>query len=63
MTQSVKRPTLDFGSGHDLTVGDVEPGVGPCTDSVEPAWDSVSLPLSPAHSLTLKNKYFLKRIP
>ena len=35
-------PTLDFGSGHDLTVHGFEPRVGPCTDSVEPAWDILS---------------------
>ena len=28
VAQSVKRPTLDFGSGHDLTVHDFEPHVG-----------------------------------
>ena len=43
---SVKRPTLDFGSGHDLMVGGFEPRVGLCTDTVEPAWDSVSPSLS-----------------
>ena len=25
MAQSVKRPTLDFGSGHGLKVGGIEP--------------------------------------
>ena len=40
--------TLDFGSGHDLTVREFEPHIGLRTDSVEPAWDSLSpsLPLS-----------------
>ena len=28
MAQSVKRPTLDFGSGHDLTVCEFEPRIG-----------------------------------
>ena len=37
MARLVKRPT----SGHDLTVRGFEPSV-----SVEPAWDSVSLPVS-----------------
>ena len=27
----------DFGSGHDLTVRGLEPHVGLCTDSAEPA--------------------------
>ena len=45
VAQSAKRPTLDFGSGHDLLVCELEPGVRLCTDSVVPAWDSLSLPL------------------
>ena len=28
VAQSVKHSTLDFGSGHDLTVGKFEPHVG-----------------------------------
>ena len=39
MAQLVKRPTLDFGSGHDLMVPGTEPHVGFCADSAEPAWD------------------------
>ena len=35
--QSVKGPTLGFGSGHDLTAHESEPRVGLCADSVEPA--------------------------
>ena len=31
--------TLDLGSGHDLLV------IGLCADSVEAAWDALSLPL------------------
>ena len=46
MAQSVKRLTLDLGSGHNLTVGEVEPRIGLCTDREEPAWDSLSLSLS-----------------
>ena len=46
MVQLVKRPTLDFGSGHDLTVRGVEPRIRLFTDSGEPAWDSLSLLLS-----------------
>ena len=39
---SVKHLTLDFGSGHDLTVHEIEPHIGLCTDSADPAWDSLS---------------------
>ena len=47
VAQLVERPTLDFGSGHDLTVHGFEPHVGLCADSVEPAWKlSLSLSLS-----------------
>ena len=47
MVQYVEHPTLDLGSGHDLTVLEFEPHIGICIDGVEPAWDSVSpsLPL------------------
>ena len=44
VAQSVKHLTLDFSSGHDLTVHEIEPRVGLCTDRVEPAW-ILSLPL------------------
>ena len=46
MAQLVKRLTLDFGSGHDLMVHEREP-LGLCADSVERAWDSVSLSVPP----------------
>ena len=36
MAQSVKRLTLGFSSGHDLTVHGFEPYVGLSTDSAEP---------------------------
>ena len=49
MAQSVKRQTLDFGSGHDLTVRGIEPHSGLCADSIEPAWDSLSLSLLLLH--------------
>ena len=45
VAQSVRRLTLDFGSGHDLTVREFGPRVGLCTDSAEPAWNSLSLSL------------------
>ena len=40
VAQLVKRLTLDFGSGHDLAVHEIEPLV---ELSPEPAWDSLSL--------------------
>ena len=46
MAQLVKRPTLDFGLGHDLTVREIEPRVCLRAGTEEPAWDSVSLSLS-----------------
>ena len=60
VAQSIKCLTLGFSSGHDLTVHKIEPHIGLCTVSMEPAWDSLSLflfasPHSRAHtpSLTL----------
>ena len=41
MAQSVKRPTLDFGLYHDLTICEIEPASGSAL-SVEPAWHSLS---------------------
>ena len=58
MAQSVKRPTLDFGLGHDPRVVGWSPESG-STLSVKPADDSLSLfpstrlPCSRAVSLTL----------
>ena len=43
---AVKRPALDFGSGQDLAVCEMEPHFGFCADGMEPAWDSLSLSLS-----------------
>ena len=43
VAQWVKRPTVNFGSGHDLMVCEMEPHVRLCADSTEPAWDSLSL--------------------
>ena len=42
VAQSVQRLTLDFSSGHDLTVHEIEPHVGLQADSAESAWDSLS---------------------
>ena len=49
----VKRLTLDFGSGHDLTVREFKPYVGLCGDSVEPACNSLSPCLSAPTQLML----------
>ena len=63
VARSVKRLTLHLGSGHDLTVCEIEPCVGLCTDSEEPACDSVSPSFSAppptcSFSLSFKiNKY------
>ena len=46
VAQSVKRPMLGFGSGHDLTIHEIKPRVRLCVDSSEPALESLSLPLS-----------------
>ena len=44
--------TLDFGSGHDLTVRELEPRVRLRADGTEPAWDSLSLPLPSSLALS-----------
>ena len=44
--RSVKRLTLKFSSRRDLTVHGFEPHVRLHADSAEPAWASLSLPLS-----------------
>ena len=46
VAQSVKRLTLDFRSGHDLTVCEFKPQIGLCAHSIEPACDSLSPSLS-----------------
>ena len=55
MAQSLKHPTLNFGSGHDLMVYKFKPLIGLCTDSVEPALDSLSpsLPAPPLCACSL----------
>ena len=40
--QSVEHPTLDFGSGHDLTVRGTEPPIRLGADSMGPGWESLS---------------------
>ena len=63
MALLVKCLTLDFSSGHGLMVCEFEPHVRFCVisaESPEPAWDSLSLPLSlplpRSYLLSLKNK-------
>ena len=46
MAQSIKRLTLGFSSSHDLMVHETESHVGLCIDSMESAWDCLSLLLS-----------------
>ena len=53
VAQSVKRPTLGFGSCHDLMVHGIEPCIGLCADSAKPAWDSLSPVLSAPPLLVL----------
>ena len=54
VVRSVKRPTLGFGSGHDLVVGGFELHI--FADSAEPAWDSLSPSLPLTFSLSHKKK-------
>ena len=64
MAQSIKHPTLGFGSGHDLTVCEIELHVGLCADSTELAWDSLSplfLPFPCSLSLSLSKQINLKK--
>ena len=61
MAQSFKRETLDFSSGHDLAVQEIKPPISLCTDTAEPAWDSLSPSAPPPFSLFLSlkiNKHF-----
>ena len=52
VVQSVMCWTLDFGSGHDLKVCEIEPCFGLHTVRVEPAWDSLS-PFLSLHPLLM----------
>ena len=55
MAHSVKGLTLDFGSGHHLTVHEIKPRIRLCAGSVEPSWGPLSAPSlhACAHSLSL----------
>ena len=51
--QSVKRLTLGFGSGHDLTAGEFEPHIGLCAVSPEAVWDYLSSSVSASPPLSV----------
>ena len=53
VAQLVKHQTLDFSSGHDFTVHEIESCVRLCTDNAGPAWDCPSPSLSAPHPLSL----------
>ena len=59
VAQLVKCPSLDFGSGHDLTVHGIKLCIRLYADSTESAWDSLS-PSLPLPYLLALNK--LKKI-
>ena len=61
VTQSFECLALAFSSGHDLTIRDMEPRIGLCTDSMGPAWDSLSPPLSAPSPLTDMLSLFLSK--
>ena len=63
MAQPVKQLTPDVGSGHDLTVHEIEHFMDLYSERTEPAWDCVflplSLPLPRSHVFSLsQNKHF-----
>ena len=58
VAQSVKHPTLDFGSGHDLTVCEFEPHVGLCTDNVQSLLGILSLSFSLSLPISCLPLYF-----
>ena len=62
VVQLVKHPALDFGSGHDLSVHEIEPHSGLCIDGAEPARGSLFLCPSPDHTFSFKvNKRNIKK--
>ena len=58
VAQSVKHPTPDFSSGHDLMVHGFEPHVGLHANGVESAWYSLPHSLCPYPP----NKHTFKKI-
>ena len=61
VAQSAEHLTLDFGSGHDLTVRGIEPHVKLYAGGVELDWDSVHLSL-PFTLLSLSLSLSLSKI-
>ena len=61
VAQSVKCPTLDFGSGHDLAVCEFEPLVGLRAGTVESAWVSLSPSVSAPPTFSLSLSLFLSQ--
>ena len=64
VSQSVKRFTLDNGSGHDLTVGGMELCIRLWADIKKPAWDICSpffLPLPHSSAGTLMLSLSIKK--
>ena len=64
VAQSVKRPTLVFGSGRDREVREIEPHTELRADGTQPAWESLSAPPhAGVHTLppSQKNKINLKK--
>ena len=60
--QLIKHPTLGFGSGHDLQLREIKSHIRVCADSVETAWDSLSLAPPAVLALSLNiNKHFKKK--
>ena len=57
VAQSVKLPTLDFDSGHDLMVHEIESRVRLHADSTEAAWDSLPFSLSLSWLVLSLSKY------
>ena len=53
VAQSLKHLTLDLSSGLDFAVREMNPCIGLCADSMEPAWDSPSPSLSAPPPLML----------
>ena len=53
VAQLVKRPTLDIGSCHDLTVCEIEPCIGLCTDSIGFCLSLSLCPTPCLHTLSL----------
>ena len=51
----LKHPTLNIGSGNDLTVQETVPHIGLWADSMEPAW--YSSPFCPSSPCSLSQAY------